>query len=246
MSSGVSSDCHVRSLDAAERPGVFRFCVGGVSAPCSSIWKVYVRGDDIYIFSSSLGTDAKVSIHGSGFCHWVVSAEWFVRRGLEFRNRDRHIVKWMRNNPQPARAAHVFRLLFPESELRVRPALPHEKRVAWITPPPRGAALELEIYLAPPSADAPSTASSPYQLVRLMQARSQTWLVVLSHVEPMTSSKMRTLDDARAKAQRLAAQSVEIGHGAFPSCRADGSRELSVIGFVQSPDNPPGLVEFMV
>lgn len=212
--------------------GEFRFCVGEARSPLSSVWKVVVHGSDIYILSSLPGSDLKASIHESGSCHWVVSAEWFLRRGLQFRNQDRHIVHWTRDSPGPARAAHVFRVLFPGSELKPGPARSPDKKIAWLAPPSQNAALEVEIYLTPASASAPSTASSPYQKLALIKTTSQNWVAVLAHVEPMTASKMRTLSDARDGARRLVTP------------RMVDRRGLCVIGFVHSYNNPPGLVEF--
>ena len=214
--------------------GVFRFCVGTALSPLSSVWKIYVRNDDIYIFSSELGSDLKASIHRSGSAHWSVSAEWFLRRGLQFRNQDRHVVRWDRRNPEPTKAAHIFRIILPASELRPHDAISEGKRITWLAKPPPGTAWEVEVYLTPPRPSAPSTAASPYQQLALLKTQAENWVAVLAHQEELTPEKTKTLIDARSGAERLVAPSTL------------GRRELRAIGFLQSHDNPPGLIEFVL
>jgi hypothetical protein len=214
--------------------GVFRFCVGTASSPLSSVWKIYVHNDDIYIFSSDLCSDIKASIHRSGSAHWSVSAEWFLRRGLQFRNQDRHVVRWDRSNPESTKAAHIFRIILPASELRPRHSIPVEKRIAWLPEPPPGTACEVELYLTPPRPNAPSTGTSSYRQLALLKTQSSNWVAILAHQEKLTPEKTKTLIDARNGAERLVATS------------APRRRGLRAIGFLQSPDNPPGLVEFVL
>jgi hypothetical protein len=214
--------------------GVFHLCVGESSSPLSAVWKIHVRGDDIYIFSSRLGSDLKVSIHASGSAHWSVNARWFLQRGLEFRNQDRHVVRWNRKNPEPTRAAHIFRIILPGSELRPHSSIPSTKTVSWLPQPPPNAAWEIEIYLTPPRQEAPSTAKSPYQQLALLKTESKKWLAILAHQEVVTPEKRRTLIAARRNSRGLIAQS-SLRVGEFPA-----------IGFLQSPDNPPGLIELVL
>lgn len=233
MQRGGNADAGICGTARAGR-GVFRFSVGTASSPLSSIWKLYVRNDDIYIFFSGLGSNLKVSIHGSGSAHWSVSAEWFLQRGLQFRNQDRHVVRWDRGNPEPTKAAHIFRIILPASELRPHEAIPEKKRVTWLPEPRPGTALEMEFYLTPPRPSTPSTATSPYQQLALLETQSGNWVAILAHEEEVTPEKTQTLIDARNGAERLVAPTA-LGH-----------REVRVIGFLQSPDNPPGLIEFVL
>jgi len=233
MQSGESTDAN-RDRAAHAKQGVFRFCVGTASLPLSSVWKICVRKDNIYIFSSGLGSNLKASIHASGFAHWSVSAEWFLRRGVQFRNQDRHVVRWDRRNPEPTKAAHIFRIILPASELRQHGAVPVEKRITWLTEPPPSTAWEIEVYLTPPRPNAPRTATSPYRQLALLQTESANWVALLAHQEEVTREKSRTLIAARRRAKKLVAQS------------ALGRREVHAIGFLQSPDNPPGLIELVL
>jgi len=219
---------------ARARQGVFRFCVGTASLPISSVWKIYVRRDDIYIFSSGLGSDLKASIHATGSAHWSVSAEWFLRRGFQFRNKDRHIVRWDRRNPEPNKAAHIFRIILPASELRPHGALPPAKRITWLAEPRPGTAWEIEVYLTPPRPNAPSTAASPYRQLALLKMQSENWVVVLAHEEKVTREKNGTLIAARRNSRKLVAQSA-LRH-----------REVQAVGFLRSADNPPGLIELVL
>jgi|GEM_PF-5638177 len=214
--------------------GIFRFCVGTALSPLSSVWKICIRNDDIYIFSSALGSDLKASIHGSGSSHWSVSAEWFLRRGAQFRNQDRYVVRWDRRNPEPTKAAYIFRIILPASELRPHCAVAVEKRITWLTEPRSGTAWEVEVYLTPPRPNVPSTATSPYRQLALLKTQSENWVAILVHQEELTPEKTKTLVDARDGAEKLVVAPT-------PRCR-----ELRAIGFLRSPDNPPGLIEFMV
>lgn len=223
-----------RERTVHSRHGGFRFSVGTASSPLSSVWKIYVRGDDIYIFSSRLGSDLKVSIHASGSAHWSVSAQWFLRRGLEFRNQDRHVVCWDRSNPEPTKAAHIFRIILPASELRPHVIPAKAERITWLAEPPTSTAWEIEIYLTPPQPNAPSTSTSPYRQLALLKTQSENWVAVLAHQEAVTPQKRRTLLAARRNSRRLIAQ-FSLKPGKFPA-----------IGFLQSADNPPGLIELVL
>ena len=213
---------------------VLRFCVGTASLPLSSVWKICIRNDDIYIFSSTLGSNLKASIHRSGSAHWSVSAEWFLQRGVKFRNQDRYVVRWDRSNPEPTKAAHIFRIILPASELRPRCAAPVEKRIIWLPEPRPGTACEVEMYLTPPQPNVPSTETSPYRQLALLETQSASWVAILAHQEELTPEKTKTLIDARNSAERLVPTS------------AQRRGELRAIGFLQSPDNPPGLIELVL
>lgn len=228
------SECASASDANSKVGGAFRACVGTPSSPLSSVWKVYVRTDDIYIFSSALGSDIKTSIHASGTAHWSVSAEWFLRRGLQFRNQDRCIVRWDRRNPEPTEAAHVFRIILPASELRPHGAISAAKRITWLTEPPPTTAWEIELYLTPRRPNALSTAASPYRQLALLKTQSETWVAILAHLEELTPENTKTLVNARNGAKKL-----------FPTL-AQSRGELRAIGFLQSPTNPPGLIEFVL
>jgi len=214
--------------------GVFRFCVGTALLPLSSVWKICIRGDDIYVFSSALGSNLKASIHGSGSAHWSVSAEWFFQRGMEFRNQDRYVVRWTRSNPELTKATHIFRIILPESELRPHCAVSAEKRITWLPEPRPGTACEVEIYLTPPRSNVPSTETSQYRRLALLETQSARWVAILAHQEELTPEKTKTLIDARNRAEKVVPPAVL------------GSGKLRVIGFLQSPDNPPGLIELVL
>ena len=233
MADGLPA-CKSANSASSKARGAFRLCVGTPVSPLSTVWKIYVRGDDIYIFSSGLGSDIKTSIHASGSAHWSVSAEWFLRRGLEFRNQDRHVVCWDRCNPEPTKAAHIFRIILPATELRPHIAPAKAERITWLAEPPASTAWEIEIYLTPPRPNVPNTSASPYRQLALLKTQSGNWVAVLAHQEEVTPEKRRTLLAARRNSRRLVAQS-SLKPGKFPA-----------IGFLQSAANPPGLIELVL
>lgn len=59
----------------------FRFCVGEVTGERSTVWKIWVNKNDIYILSRMMGSDAKISLHASGCCQFSRTLKWWVNHG---------------------------------------------------------------------------------------------------------------------------------------------------------------------
>ena len=132
-------------------PSELRFAVGSKEGRRSSIWKIWAQKDDVYILSRMMGCDAKVSLHASGLCQFSRTSDWVKKK--QARNAERHMVRWQIDKPAASSAMHIFRIIIPESELRVIDLDEPLKKVKWLDTPTQGGAAFVECYLTPPAED---------------------------------------------------------------------------------------------
>jgi uncharacterized protein DUF5677 len=165
---------------------VFRFCVGSSDAKHSMVWKIWSRTGDIYISNRS---GSEFILQQSGECKWSVSRNEPTTESAEE-------LLWQRPNPTGTSAAHVFRIIIPESELRGDEISENSDNVRWIATPARGHATYIECYMTPPL-DTPEGASFPYEALHSFQLPDSSWLVVLLHEEPMTPQHHSVLSENR-------------------------------------------------
>ncbi len=55
-------------------PTLARFCVQDRHGRRSSVWRVEVNGDDVYLSSRGMFGQVKASLHASGECHHKLTA----------------------------------------------------------------------------------------------------------------------------------------------------------------------------
>lgn len=166
---------------------VFRFCVGTSDARHSMVWKIWSRTGDIYISNRS---GSEFILQQSGECKWSVRTEPTTEPNEE--------LLWQRPNPTSTSAAHVFRIIIPESELRQDEIFENIDNVRWIAAPAPGHATYIECYLTPPL-DTLEGASFPSEALHSFQLADSSWLVVLLHEEPMTSQHHSVLSENRER-----------------------------------------------
>jgi hypothetical protein len=128
--------------------GDFRVAVGSPSGERSTVWKIQVTRNDIYILSRMMGSDTKVSLHESGDCQWSATGAW-VQKKPGRRNADRHFEKWHAPRPVDTAAAQIFQIGIPGSELRVSTLAEDLDSVHWLAAPPVGMAVSLTCYITP-------------------------------------------------------------------------------------------------
>jgi hypothetical protein len=190
---------------------------------------MWTTGGSAYIQSRMMGSSTKVSLHDQGESQWSMTSEWYVANMPNSPNRGRHIVRWQAPEPGPGAAAHLFRVVIPESELRPMQASEDLKRVSFLPPPAPDHALNVECYITPPVKD--PTFHCPYQhLASLPLTRSQQFVALL-HELPVQERDKRQLAMLRA-----AAASTAGGH-IRPEFRG--------VGFFQDSVGVRGVVEFV-
>ena len=60
----------------------FGFCVGTSNSNRSTVWKIVVDKNDVYIMSKAYGGSAKVSLHQSGVCQIAMTSEKIAEFGI--------------------------------------------------------------------------------------------------------------------------------------------------------------------
>lgn len=131
-----------------------RFCVGELGDVHSAAWKVWVRKDDIYLHSTGMGSDLKVSIHASGQCQLSGTSAFVLAAGIP--NRVRHGAVWQRPPFDSSGRCRVLQVILPRSEMTRRTAKRFARNLALLPLPPLGYATAIDLVLA----DSPTAASS--------------------------------------------------------------------------------------
>lgn len=109
-----------------------RYVVGCHGGARSSVWRVIVRGDDVYVNCATIGGIEKLSFHQSRNCRKAFTAEYGVPPSLD----DRATTKWKRSETPPvgSKIGHaVLEIRIPTDTLSTALA-PLTKKVTWISP----------------------------------------------------------------------------------------------------------------
>jgi hypothetical protein len=133
---------------------VVRFAVGQPDGPQSSVWRLWVDGNDVYISQRDLTSVKKVSLHESGIWRYAWTAE-FVAKAPPFLapGQDRATDKWDRTTleflPGVTRA---FDILVPASEVTMPKhaepaAVSGKKKIVWVPSPPEGCAMHFTVLI---------------------------------------------------------------------------------------------------
>ena len=123
-----------------------RFCAGDPLGDHSSAWKLWVQKDDVYLHSSGMGSDLKVSFHASGQCHVASSPGLIHEVGIP--NRERLNAVWQRPAADARGESRLCQLIIPRSEMRTEGRMRSRKSVTWLPLPPAGHAIALDIVLS--------------------------------------------------------------------------------------------------
>lgn len=155
-----------------------RFAAGEKLGLKSSIWKVQIRNNDIFIFTRLFGSDCKISLHESGAGQWSLTSD-YVSKHNEMKNRDRHIVRWNYERPESDQAINIFRIQIPHSELRNHPVEMIKKSVKWISGISLGT-YQIDFCLTRPSEENPCDGRKnlPHKVLDTLQLANKRWLVM--------------------------------------------------------------------
>lgn len=120
----------------------FYFCVGD-DTKHSSLHKVIIQKDDVYVISRGKNNQMKLSVHASGACQVSLTSEYVGKSKIEIKNQERHLIK--RNllvNPEGYEIAHA--IYFPYSELVLEDKI-LKQNVFWIDAPKINQCVEMLI-----------------------------------------------------------------------------------------------------
>ncbi len=96
-------------------PTLARFCVQDRHGRRSSVWRVEVNGDDVYLSSRGMFGQVKASLHASGECHHKLTEP--MRRELPPGEERRALDVWRQERGEPGVLEPAYMIYFPGSEL---------------------------------------------------------------------------------------------------------------------------------
>jgi hypothetical protein len=211
----------------------FRYCVGSPDGPRSSVWTLWTNLRSAYIQTRMMGSSTKVSIHDQEGAQWSgqwsMQSDWYGRNRPNRPNRERHICKWTCDRPDPTTAAHVFRILVPDSELRVVTIQENLRQVHWLPVPTPKYVICVECYITPPVEG--TDFHYPYKHLVSLPLGYSEWFVVLVHEEKLTASITQQLALLRAMA------ATDLGSPPPPEYRG--------VGVLKTDKGVHGMIEFV-
>ena len=172
-----------------------RFCAGEASGDHSSGWKLWAQKDDLYLHSSGMGSDLKISFHASGQCHVASSAELVEAEGLPRHERFNTI--WQRSPADPDGTTNLVQLIIPRSEMRSDGRMRSRDRIVWLPLPPVDHAIALDIFVVAPQSKAAAQLSVPQQHLGPVPLRNCGWAAVSWRIALMGPHDLATLDTLR-------------------------------------------------
>ena len=156
-----------------------RIVVGAPDGPRSTVWKFAARKADVYIFARPIASDAKISLHASGDCHWSRTDAW-VQRDPNRRNQNRHMEQWHEPRPFAGPPLHCFQIRIPATDLRPIGNERNLAKIQWLPTPPADGVLSLECYITGPYDEDPSlTRPLPHERLFSFPLTDGRWFVVL-------------------------------------------------------------------
>lgn len=133
------------------KPKKIRFAAGTPGAPFSSVWRIIVVNNDVYLGApKALMQLMKISLHKSGV--WVLAA---TQESHEtFDNGNRRLKRWLRpieHTPGITKGPSIF---VPHTSLGSRPLSPDETfhNVIWYDGPQAGETVHFSLYFVKPNA----------------------------------------------------------------------------------------------
>jgi hypothetical protein len=200
-----------------------RLMVGPPDGRHSTIWKFIAQKSDVYFRTSMYGSDAKVSLHEDGKCHWACDSPWIRKDPDHRRNKDCFIREWHLSRPDGHVLQHVFRVEIPETELR-RVAIDRKDlaKVRWLDAPPQGLSVMLGCYIASNSYGDPAfSASLPHHHLFSLPLADGRWFALLIQLLLLDKERIEQLR------QQMQAQARAAGFAPDPIHRVCVSPPLN-------------------
>ena len=131
-----------------------RFGVGSASGRRSATWTLKATRNDVYLMQRRIGGHAKVSLHEDGPWRFALTSEHLAgpnplqapagrdRRGAH---------EWQRPPEIAPGLTRAFSIFVPWFEVVDRPGA-ESAGVTWADPPPKGSAVEFDVFFATPAA----------------------------------------------------------------------------------------------
>lgn len=167
-----------------------RFAVGSRLGQRSTIWKVWVQGEEAYLASRMFNRYQKVSFHSSGQCQWSFTDTWVAEQNGR-RNSDRHIVRWRMPEAQSGQAILAFKIEIPMSELRPQSPLTDKKKIFWVAGAPTDATIRFVIFITPESENDPVLPDTEARRhLFSLRFRSTRWVVVFVEITSLSQTDL--------------------------------------------------------
>jgi hypothetical protein len=215
------------SNSGSSRRATVRFAVGDPTGPQSSVWRLWTRGNDVYISLRDLTKAKKVSLHSSGRWRNAWTTE-HVAKGSPFvaPGQDRATDKWDRPPEFSPGVTRAFDIVVPASEV-TNPKVPDAdtlsgKKIVWVTPPPRDYATHFTVLFTTAEVTAatsgwPGRRSMGTQLIWKAELpnRETVWLVALERPvddwvrQIVTGFKRSALPEGRCKMEEAGYSEVD-------------------------------------
>jgi hypothetical protein len=132
-----------------------RFGVGSASGRRSKTWLIKAQKNDVYLMQRRVGGDVKVSFHEGGPFRFALTAEHLKKpdRLQAPEGTDPRLAKaWPRPPEIAPGLTRAFSIFVPWFEVIERPGA-ERGSVTWADPPPKGSAVEFDVFFSTPTAE---------------------------------------------------------------------------------------------
>lgn len=125
----------------------FRFGVGVGDRLLSSPWVIFCGKNDLYMGLRNMAHTLKLSIHGSGVCHFALTSRFWESGMKDALNppSERALIRWHRAEVPRTGAAEVVSVLFPRDHQSLAGHKPPSKSFHLVPPAPSGMAVRVAI-----------------------------------------------------------------------------------------------------
>lgn len=130
-------------------PKEMRFGLGTAQGQYSTVWRVWVQGDEIYMTSRMFGRWMRLSLHSSGIWRWAFVESSATARQMKG---DRAQRKWLRPSEFIPGWVAGPSVMFPFAPVKGWEADPPEtdKPVSWLEPPAKNQKVTVSLMIGAP------------------------------------------------------------------------------------------------
>lgn len=207
---------------------MFKFCIGTPEGRRSTVWKVWVNSQDVYLQSRMMGSEAKLSFHASGQAQFTLTDIWVKRTGAK--NTNRHLSRWTIPQLVNDEAVHIFQIIFPESELHQAGIPRKSSQIHWIASPQCEHVKVIACYVSKSDGNVLKTRLFPCEHLETLQLVNARYFVMIIREEPIKEETKKILVEyKKSNATYVGSTSVEF----LPKNRAVVFLEKPVRGIVE-------------
>lgn len=222
------------------RAGPIRFAVGPPSGLSSNAWRVWTtKAGDVYVACRDNFKEAKVSLHTSGRWRMGFTTEAISKNTkLLGCDQNRAWEVWDRPPETLPETVIAFRLIFPTSELAVRPEQRDSSRwakVVHIEAAPPGKVTVVTLFITRGDVVLRHKSEPSFCLASL-DIGNELHAQIVAHGDPegeLPDLIERSVSEARRQAESAGIEIPDSGYGYFFGHREDGSRFLLGAKFVR-------------